>query len=158
MAPPGVFFSLRLSQAIYAVATLALSSVVAHSYFTSFENVPWEIKLVLFSSFLSLIAVTYLAFRSLSPSKALSKPFSFAVYWLVSFVSLVAFICLAKLLAGVNECEGALCTMTKIVTAVVFFNYTVWVTATTLIGIEMSKDNGRAGEVCQEKLAVLSND
>ncbi|KAJ5203077.1 hypothetical protein N7449_005156 [Penicillium cf. viridicatum] len=158
MAPPGVFFSLRLSQAIYAVATFALLSVAAHSYFTSFEKVPWEITLALFSSFLSLIAVAYLAFRSLSPSKALSKPFSFAVYWLVSFVSLAAFICLAKLLAGANECEGALCTVTKIATAVVFLSYAVWVTATTLIGIEISKDNGRAGEVSQEKLTALSND
>lgn len=89
---------------------------------------------------------------------ALSKPSSFAVYWLVSFVSLAAFICLAKFLAGANECEGALCTVTKIVTAVVFFSYAVWVTATTLIGIEISKDNGRAGEVSQEKLTALSDD
>ncbi|CAI7622732.1 unnamed protein product [Penicillium viridicatum] len=116
MAPPGVFFSLRLSQAIYAVATFALLSV------------------------------------------ALSKPFSFAVYWFVSFVSLAAFICLAKLLAGADECEGALCTVTKIVTAVVFLSYAVWVTAATLIGIEISKDNGRAGEVSQEKLTALLND
>ncbi|KAE8393576.1 hypothetical protein BDV23DRAFT_170243 [Aspergillus alliaceus] len=164
MAPPGVIFSLRISQAIYAIATFALLCVAAHSYFTSFGNVPWEITLALFSSCLSLIAVSYLAFRSLSPSKALNKSFSFAIYWLVSFVSLAAFISLAKFLAGANQCEDTLCTATKIATAVIFFSYAVWTAATTLIGIEISKDNGKAGAVSQErlmsqeKLKALSND
>ncbi|KAE8141255.1 hypothetical protein BDV38DRAFT_279161 [Aspergillus pseudotamarii] len=158
MAPPGVFFSLRVSQAIYAVATFALLCAAAHSYFTAFDHVPWEVSVAMSSSCLSLVAVTYMAYISLSPSQGLSKPFIFAIYWLVSFVSLVAFICLAKFLAGASECDGSLCVVTKISTVVIFFSYAVWTAATTLVGIEISKDNGKANIALQEKLKALSDD
>ncbi|KAE8330300.1 hypothetical protein BDV39DRAFT_190608 [Aspergillus sergii] len=158
MAPPGVFFSLRVSQAIYAVATFALLCAAAHSYFTVFDHVPWEVSLAMLSSCLSLVAVTYMAYTSLSASQGLSKPITFAIYWLVSFVSLVAFVCLAKFLSGASECEGSLCVVTKISTVVIFFSYAVWTAATTLVGIEISKDNGKANTALQEKLKALSDE
>ncbi|KAE8422746.1 hypothetical protein BDV36DRAFT_244542, partial [Aspergillus pseudocaelatus] len=157
MAPPGVFFSLRVSQAIYAIATFALLCAAAHSYFTAFDQVPWEVSVAMSSSCLSLAAVTYMAYTSLSPSQGLSKPLTFAIYWLVSFISLVAFICLAKFLAGASGCEGSLCVVTKLSTVVIFFSYAVWTAATTLVGIEISKDNGKANTALQEKLKALSD-
>ncbi|OGM49951.1 hypothetical protein ABOM_001464 [Aspergillus bombycis] len=158
MAPPGVFFSLRVSQAIYAVATFALLCAAVHSYFTAFDHVPWEVSIAMFSSCFSLAAVAYMAYRSLSPSQGLTKAYTFAIYWLVSFVSLVAFICLAKFLADASEREGSLCVVTKLSTVVAFFSYAVWTAATTLIGIEISKDNGRANTALQEKLKALEDD
>lgn len=126
------------------------------------------------SSCLSLAAVSYMAYTSLSPSQGtldiltqldrtksclgLSKPVTFAIYWLVSFISLVAFICLAKFLAGASECEGSLCVVTKISTVVIFFSYAVWTAATTLVGIDISKDNGKANTALQEKLKAFSDD
>ncbi|KAB8263132.1 hypothetical protein BDV32DRAFT_136191 [Aspergillus pseudonomiae] len=124
MAPPGVFFSLRVSQAIYAVATFALLLSIA-----------------MFSSCISLVAVAYMAYGSLSPSQGLAKACKFTIHWLVSFVSLVAFICLAKFLAGASECDGSL----------------LWTAATTLIGIDISKDNRRANAALQEKLKALED-
>ncbi|KAB8223214.1 hypothetical protein BDV33DRAFT_200763 [Aspergillus novoparasiticus] len=158
MAPPGVFFSLRVSQAIYAVATFELSCAATHSYLTAFDHVPWEGSLAMLSSCLSLVAVTYMAYASLSASQSFSKPVTFVIYWFVSFVSLVAFICLAKFLAGVSECEGSLCVVTKISTVVTFFSYAVWTAATTLVGIEISKDNGKVNTTVQEKLKALSDE
>ncbi|KAB8277145.1 hypothetical protein BDV30DRAFT_234946 [Aspergillus minisclerotigenes] len=158
MAPPGVFFSLRVSQAIYAVATFALLCAAAHSYLTAFDHVPWEVPLSMLSSCLSLVAVTYMAYTSLSPSQSLSKPVTFAIYWFASFVSLVAFICLAKFLSGSSKCEGSLCVVTKISTVVIFFSYAVWTAATTLVGIEISKDIGKANTAVQEKLRALSDE
>ncbi|KAE8350087.1 hypothetical protein BDV28DRAFT_159932 [Aspergillus coremiiformis] len=157
MAPPGVFFSLRISQAIYAVATFALLCAVAHSYRISFNHVPWEITLAMFSSCFSLLAIVYMALRSLSPSKASNKPVIFAIYWLVSLVSLVAFICLARFLAGSSACEGALCAVTKIATVMIFFSYAVWAAATTLVGIEISKENRKTRTLIPE-VKVLSDD
>ncbi|KAB8241761.1 hypothetical protein BDV35DRAFT_397410 [Aspergillus flavus] len=158
MAPPGVFFSLRVSQAIYAVATFALLCAAGHSYLTAFDHVPWEVSLAILSSCLSLVAVTYKAYTSLSPSQGLSKASTFALYWLVSFVSLVAFVCLAKFLSEASECEGSLCIVTKISTVVIFFSYAVWTAATTLVGIEISKDHGKAKTAVQEKLKALSDE
>lgn len=76
----------------------------------------------------------------------------------MSFVFLVAFVCLAKFLSGASECEGSLCIVTKISTVVIFFSYAVWTAATTLVGIEISKDNGKANTAVQEKLKALSDE
>ncbi|KAF7586443.1 hypothetical protein BBP40_008906 [Aspergillus hancockii] len=156
MAPPGAFLSLRISQAIYATATFALLCAAIHSFSTSYAHVPWEITVAMVSSCLSLLAVAYMAFRSLSPSKLSHKSSTFAIYWFVSLVSLAAFICLMNFLAGTRECKGALCAVTKTATVVIFFSYAVWTAATTVVGIEISKDNGRARVVLEEKLQSQS--
>ncbi|KAE8381601.1 hypothetical protein BDV26DRAFT_289243 [Aspergillus bertholletiae] len=173
MAPPGVFFSLRVSQAIYSVATFALLCAAAHSYFTAFDHIPWEVSMAMSCSCFSLAAVAYMAYASLSPSQGafgvlapkdcaenrigLNKPFTFAIYWLVSLVSLISFICLTKFLIATAECEGSLCVVTKISTIVIFFSYAVWTAATTLVGIEISKGNRKADTAVQEKLKALSD-
>ncbi|EMD94603.1 hypothetical protein COCHEDRAFT_1092370 [Bipolaris maydis C5] len=128
MSAFAAILSLRLSQGIFTVLNIGLSSYCI------------DVTVGLVAACVSAMGI----FCAPSTSKVMSTRgsnlyFAFAVDWVVSIFNLIALIYLGKFVTSSSFCQEKICTVAKLNTVLTGLNFSNWAATATYIGIQISK-------------------
>ncbi|ENH99689.1 hypothetical protein COCC4DRAFT_152682 [Bipolaris maydis ATCC 48331] len=136
MSAFAAILSLRLSQGIFTVLNIGLSSYLVHEL----VDVTSDVTVGLVAACVSAMGI----FCAPSTSKVMSTRgsnlyFAFAVDWVVSIFNLIALIYLGKFVTSSSFCQEKICTVAKLNTVLTGLNFSNWAATATYIGIQISK-------------------